>query len=224
MKHQRMGEQMRNRFSSLLSRRHAMATFGATLLITGAPLRLALASDTVAKFIEELGDKAIRQLAANGISNRERENRFRALLKENFDINRISRFVLGRYARKVTPEQMAEFTRLYMDIAVLTYAHLFASYAGQGFTIKREVGDPGDRYKMVMTEIKPGDGKPAVNLDWQVKVNEDSYAVVDIRVEGVSMAITQRAEYTAVLDKNGGDIQDLLAQLHAKLEKLRDRA
>lgn len=212
---------MGSRFYSPLSRRHVIATFGAALLITVPPPRLARAGGTVAKFIEELGDKAILQLAANGISDHERENRFRALLKESFDVDRISRFVLGRYARKATPEQMAEFAQLYEDIAVLTYAHLFASYAGQGFTVKREVGSPGDRYQMVMTEIQPGDGKPTVKLDWQVKVNGDSYAVVDIRVEGASMAITQRAEYTAVLDKNGGDIQDLLARLHAKLEKLR---
>ena len=98
---------------------------------------------------------------------------------------------------------------------------LFASYAGQGFTVKREVGDPGDRYKMVMTEIQPGDGKPPVKLDWQVKVNGDSYAVVDIRVEGASMAITQREEFTSVLEKNGGDIADLLDQLRTKVAKLR---
>lgn len=216
-----MGKQMCSKFYPPLSRRHAIATFGAALLITGLPRRLALAGGTVAKFIEELGDKAILQLAANGISDRERENRFRALLKESFDVDRISRFVLGRHVRKITPEQMAEFTQLYEDIAVLTYAHLFASYAGQGFTVKREVGSPGDRYQMVMTEIQPGDGKPAVKLDWQVKVNGNSYAVVDIRVEGASMAITQRAEYTAVLDKNGGDMADLLDKLRAKTEKLR---
>lgn len=212
---------MSNNFMSSLSRRRATAILGAAALAAGFAYRPALAGGTVAKFIEELGDKAILQLTDGGISNGERENRFRALLKESFDVTRISRFVLGRYARRTTKEQMAEFTRLYEDVAVLTYAHLFASYAGQGFTVKREIGDPGDRYKMVMTEIEPGDGKPSVKLDWQVKVNGDSYAVVDIRVEGASMAITQREEFTSVLDRNGGDIADLLTQLRTKVAKLR---
>jgi phospholipid transport system substrate-binding protein len=216
-----MESRLSSKFIPRLSRRRAIAVLGAVTLAAGFARHPALAGGTVAKFIEELGDKAILQLADAGISNGERESRFRTLLNDSFDVTRISRFVLGRYARKVTKEQMAEFTQLYEDVAVLTYAHLFASYAGQGFKIKREIGDPGDRYKMVMTEIQPGDGKPPVKLDWQVKVNGDSYAVVDIRVEGASMAITQRDEYTAVLDKNGGDIANLLGQLRAKVDKLR---
>ncbi|MBE9554850.1 MAG: ABC transporter substrate-binding protein [Proteobacteria bacterium] len=212
---------MSNEFMSGLSRRRAIAILGATALAAGSVRRPALAGGTVAKFIEELGDKAILQLADSGISSGERESRFRTLLRDSFDVTRISRFVLGRYVRKITKEEMAEFRQLYEDIAVLTYAHLFASYAGQGFKVKREVGDPSDRYKMVMTEIQPGDGKPPVLLDWQVKVNGDSYAVVDIRVEGASMAITQREEFTSVLERNGGDIADLLDQLRAKIAKLR---
>lgn len=217
-----MDNRMNNEFLSGLSRRRAIAVLGAMALAAGFARRPALAGGTVAKFIEELGDKAILQLADAGISDGERESRFRVLLRESFDVTRISRFVLGRYVRKATKKDMAEFTQLYEDIAVLTYAHLFASYAGQGFTVKREVGDPGDRYKMVMTEIQPGDGKPPVKLDWQVKVDGDSYAVVDIRVEGASMAITQRGEYTSVLEKNGGDIADLLSQLRTKVAKLRE--
>ena len=216
-----MGNRVISEIMPRLSRRRAIATLGATALAAGFARRPALAGGTVAKFIEELGDKAILQLADSGISSGERESRFRALLRESFDVTRISRFVLGRYSRGATREQMAEFIQLYEDVVVLTYAHLFASYAGQGFKVKREVGDPGDRYKLVLTEVEPGNGRPPIKLDWQVKVDGDSYAVVDIRVEGASMAITQREEYTAVLDKNGGDIADLLAQLRAKADKLR---
>lgn len=216
-----MENPMHRKMPAPLSRRHAVAVLGAALLAVCSDVRPARASGTVAQFIERLGDKAILQLADPAISDGEREKRFRALLGENFDVPRIGRFVLGRYVRQATKEEMAEFTKLYEDIAVLTYAHLFASYAGEGFKVKREVGDPGDRYKMVMTEVEPRDGKPPIKLDWQVKVNGDSYAVVDIRVEGASMAITQRAEYTAVLDRNGGDMADLLAQLRNKIAKLR---
>ena len=218
-----MASRKRSRAVRQLSRRHVIAAFGAAALAAGLPRRPALAGGTVANFIETLGDRAILQLADDGISDGERENRFRALLQDSFDVTRISRFVLGRYARKTSEAQMAEFRQLYEDVAVLTYAHLFASYAGQGFTVKREVGVPGDRYMLVLTEIQPGGSKPPVKLDWQVKVNGDSYAVVDIRVEGASMAITQREEFTSVLDRNGGDIDDLLAQLRAKVDKLHDK-
>lgn len=211
---------MNNKRFRVIARRDALALFGA-FAMGGLSVRPGMAGETVANFIRDLGDRAILQLGDPAISGREREERFRALLRESFDVNRICRFVLGRYARNISKEDLTEFKSLYEDIAVLTYAHLFASYAGQGFKVKREVGDPDDRYRMVLTEVQPGDGKPPIKLDWQIKVSGDSYAVVDIRVEGASMAITQREEYTAVLDKNGGDIADLLAQLRGKAEKLR---
>lgn len=215
-----MDREMNSRSGYLFTRRQAISAGGA-LLLAPALGRIALgATGTVAKFIEQLGDKAILQLGDPKISDDEREERFRTLLRENFDVPRITRFVLGRYARKVSDQQFAEFRKLYEDIAVLTYAHLFASYAGQSFKVKREVGDPGDRYKLVITEVVPGNGKPPVKLDWQVKVNGGNYSVVDIRVEGASMAITQREEFTAVLDRNGGDIGDLLTQLENRREKL----
>jgi len=216
-----MDSRTNSRVAPLLTRRRAVAAIGAAALAAGLARRPALASGTVASFIETLGDRAILQLAGDGISDGERESRFRTLMRDSFDVTRICRFVLGRYARKTSKQQMAEFILLYEDVAVLTYAHLFASYAGQGFEVKREVGASGDRYKLVMTEIHPGDNRPPVKLDWQVKVNGDSYAVVDIRVEGASMAITQRDEYTSVLDRNGGDIDDLLNKLRTKAEKLR---
>jgi phospholipid transport system substrate-binding protein len=202
-----------------IARRDALVLLSATAIFGALPGG-ALAARTVAQFIEELGDKAILQLSAADISPSERDRRFRALLDEYFDVPRITRFVLGRYARAATPLQMAEFTKLYEDIAVLTYAHLFASYSGQKFEVLREVGDPADRYRIVMTKVIPGDGKPPVKLDWQIMVKGNSYAVVDIRVEGASMAITQREEYTTLLDKNGGDIAALLKQLRAKVDQL----
>lgn len=212
---------MNNKSLQPVTRRDIITFFGAaTVLGIVGPLPTA-AAETVAQFIRNLGDKAILQLADPAISDNEREERFRKLLNANFDVTRICRFVLGRYVRNISKDEMAEFRRLYEDIAVLTYAHLFASYAGEGFKVKREIGDPGDRYKMVLTEIQPANGRPPIKLDWQIKIEGASYSVVDIRVEGASMAITQREEYTAVLDKNGGDIADLLAQLRNKIAKLR---
>lgn len=212
---------MNSNFLRPVSRRNIVAFLAVTIFSGFLFSTSALANKTVAEFVRNLGDKAILELADPAISDSERETRFRKLLDDNFDVPRICRFVLGRYARKVSTAEMAEFRKLYEDIAVLTYAHLFASYGGEGFKVKREVGDPGDRYKIVLSEIQPADGRPAVKLDWQIKVDGSAYSVVDIRVEGASMAITQREEYTAVLDKNGGDINDLLKQLRGKVEKLR---
>ena len=182
-----------------------------------------LATEPVGEFIETLGEKAVGMLTVDGIARQEREQRFRELLHEYFDVNRITRFALGKYARRIGEDEMARFAILFEDLAVLNYAHLFAAYSGQGFRVLRVTGAPGDRYRIVATEIQTPDGGAAIRLDWQVFTRGDSHAVVDIRVEGISMAIAQRDEFTSFLNNNNGDIEVFLAALSERVAALRER-
>lgn len=185
----------------------------------GDPAR---AGGSAATFIRMLGETAIRDLAPDGISEQQREKRFRELLLENFDVPRITRFALGRYARRVTREDMQKFASLYEDLMVLTHAHMFAAYAGQGFKVKKELGAPGERYVMVVSEVSNPDGTFAARLDWQVLVKRNGFAVVDIRVEGVSMAIAQRDDFTTFLDRHNGDMAVFLRELEDRIRRLRE--
>ena len=191
------------------------------LLIGVCSAAPASSAETAVAFIRGLGDTAIRELAPDDITPAQREAKFRELLRANFDLPRITRFVLGRYARRVSHTEMERFATLYEDIAVLTYAQLFAAYQGHVFAVNRQLGRPGDKYVMVISELKEASGAAAARLDWQLLVRPDGYSVVDVRVEGVSMAIAQRDDYTAFLDKNDGDIAALLAQLSRAIDKLR---
>jgi phospholipid transport system substrate-binding protein len=202
---------------------HILGAAAAGLLLTAAlaagPAR---AAETAVTFIRALGDTAIRELAPNNITPKQRETKFRELLHANFDLPRITRFVLGRYARRASDAEMAQFKTLYEDLAVLTYAQMFAAYAGHGFKVTKQLGQPGDKYVMVISELTEANGALAARLDWQLLVETTGYAVVDIRVEGVSMAIAQRDDFTAFLDKNKGDMSALLKELAGKVQKLRD--
>lgn len=216
--------------SEILSRLRHSALPGRFFPVAAAGLALAVivvagsarGAETAVDFIRRLGDTAIRELAPNDITPAQRETKFRELLHTNFDLPRISRFVLGRYARRVSAAELDQFKILYEDIAVLTYAQMFASYAGQVFSVNKQLGVPGDKYVMVVSELKEANGAQTARLDWQVLVDRSGYAVVDVRVEGVSMAIAQRDEYTAFLDKNNGDMAALLGKLADAVKKLRD--
>jgi len=190
------------------------------VLLAPAPAR---SIETAIAFIRTLGDTAIRELAPNDLTPAKREAKFRELLEANFDLPRITRFVLGRYARRASDADLEKFKTLYEDLAVLTYAQMFAAYAGQVFTVNKQLGAPGDKYVMVVSELTEANGTLTARLDWQVLVERSRYAVVDVRVEGVSMAIAQRDEFTAFLDKNNGDMSALLKELAGKVEKLRDQ-
>ena len=204
---------------------------GRRAVIYGAAAALALvalpppvrAGEPVTEFIERLADNAIQKLSGGDITAAQREERFRELLHENFDVIRISRFALGKYVRRIKPDQMKTFTALFEEMTVLTYADMFAAYSGQKFKVKKSVGAPGDRYAMVMSEIQMPNGGQPVRLDWQVHVAKDDYAVVDIRVEGVSMALAQRAEFTSFLDKNKGNMNVFLDALRERIEARRKK-
>lgn len=215
----RAPRQLSNR-SGLTGRSSLTAVALCLGLAAGAvPLR---AEETAISFIRTLGDTAIRELSADGITVKQREAKFRELFKRNFDVPRITRFALGRYARRVSKIELREFSVLYEDLAVLTYAGLFAAFGGRGFTVTKQLGAAGDKYVMVVSKVAEPDGALATRLDWQVLVRNSGFLVVDIRVEGVSMVIAQRDEYTAFLDKNKGDMSELLTELASKVRKLRE--
>lgn len=215
---------MRRRLISSGNRAAWARTAAASLLLVVtaalAPAPAA-AKEPVSEFVADLADEALRQLAPDGITAEERERRFRALLRAHFDLPRIARFVLGHHARQAGEDEMREFLTLYEDLMTLTYAKLFASYSGETFTVKRVVETRSGRYAMVMGEIGLPSGGEPIALDWQVLTEGQHHAVVDLRVEGVSMAITQRDEFNAVLDRPDGGVPGLLAELRNRIARLK---
>ncbi|MDA0661992.1 MAG: ABC transporter substrate-binding protein [Proteobacteria bacterium] len=174
-------------------------------------------------FVKELGDRAIQALTVKEISDAEREERFRTLLRDGFDVRKIGRFVLGRYVRSMSPDVVEEYNKLFEDLIVATYAARFAEYSGQTFEIKRVAAQGNDHDSIVMSEIRPTDGGPPIRVDWQVRSEEKESKIVDVRVEGVSMSLTQRDEFTAVIQKNGGNVDSLLEALRKKAANLKSR-
>lgn len=174
-------------------------------------------------FVKDLGDKAILLLTGKDISAAEREERFRDLLRQGFDVRRIGLFVLGRYARGASPKEIEEYNKLFEDLIVATYAARFAEYSGQQFIIKRVAKPQTHGDAIVMSEIQPTDGGPAIRVDWQVHEEAGGPKIVDVRVEGVSMSVTQREEFTAVIRKNGGSLGALLDVLREKTEGLKSK-
>ena len=204
-------------------RRRAVLHISAVFLAVALLPSPAAAGEPVGSFVKKLGVEAIESLVGDDLTAEQREQQFRKLLRKGFDVKRISRFTLGKYLRKVTPEELKAFSALFEDMMVLTYSGIFAAYSGQKLVVKKTVGAPSDRYAMVISEIRSSDGTLPVRLDWQVRVKNEHYAVVDIRVEGVSMAIAQRDEYTSFLGKNKGDMSLLLDKMRDRIAALRKK-
>lgn len=198
-------------------RRRLLATaamLAATALLPGSPVAQ---PSSFAAFIQRLGDDAIALLEQKGITPSEAENNVRRLLRTGFAVPQIGRFVMGRYWRDMSAAQRDQYLNLFEDYIVKTYASKLSLYAGVRFQVTGERPD-GDG-AVVNTEVRTPDGTP-LNVQWRMRTVQDQPQIIDVVIEGVSMALTQQSEFASVIRQNGGDIDALVNELRRKVEAL----
>ena len=168
------------------------------------------------KFIQTLANEAIQVLSTTKGSLQEREDKFRTLLRDDFAMEKIGRFVVGGYWRQMTPEQKKKYQKLFSEWVLRTYSVRLGGYSGEHFQVVR-TSNVGARDVIVHTRIEKsaGDG---FNANWRVRKVDGHYKIIDIYVEGVSMAVTQRSEFESVLRRNG--IDGLISTLQSRLNNL----
>ncbi|MBM3602885.1 MAG: hypothetical protein FJX22_03800, partial [Alphaproteobacteria bacterium] len=175
--------------------------------------------DTPEHFVSNLSQRAISSLTASGISDDEREARFRELFLSSFDDLTISRFVLSSYWRVATEAQRGAFRDLFREVLVRTYARRFAGYHGETLVVKgtKPLTQGGGS---VVSTVLNRNAEPPVEIDWRLSQGADGqYRVIDLVVEGVSMSVTQRNEYLAMIQRNGGNIDALITALQQRLNQ-----
>ncbi|HXE29331.1 MAG TPA: ABC transporter substrate-binding protein [Stellaceae bacterium] len=202
---------MRLRFPALFS-----AVALALALLCGQA-RAMQAADPSA-LISQLVTQAINVIVDKNEPEDRREAKFRSLLQSGFDIPRISRFVLGRYWNAATEDQRKQFSQLFEDWIVRTYSARFGQYSGEKIQVTGTRSE-GPTTTVVISQFVSPNGAPPAKVEWVVrKSGNDDYTVVDVSVEGVSMALTQRDEIAAVADRNGGTVDGLNRAMKEKIK------
>lgn len=193
------------------------------LMIVGMALALVLPAgaafaqkrdEAAVGFVQKMGDVALTELTGKNISAKEREARVRELLRKNFDVNAIGRFALGKHWNTANEAQRKEYLSLFEDMIVRTYAQRFGEYAGQQFKVSSAKAI-SDRDSIVSSQVVQKDGPP-VAVDWRVRNNGGNLKVIDVFIENVSMAITQRSDFDAVIQRGGGKVEALLESLRQR--------
>lgn len=191
---------------------------GSALALVLGPGRARAATDPqgAAAFVRQLGEQALAVLRGNAASLEQREASFRGLLRNGFELDFIGRFTLGRHARSLTPDQQADFREAFGEFILKTYARRLSAYSGEVFTVTG-AQPAGEHDALVSSRIDRPGGAPALMADWRVRNFSGAYKVVDVVVQGVSMALTQRQEFASVIGSSG--INGLIAQLRARADK-----
>lgn len=176
--------------------------------------------DGAIQFMQWLAGQAISVLRTTSGSLEQREAALRRLLAQGFDIDFIARFALGRHWRGASREQQRDYLDLFSEYTLATYSRRLGGYAGESF----EVGGArvtGKRDIVVSTRIQRPGGSP-IHAEWRIRVIDNHYKIIDVAVEGISMAVTQRAEFAAVVKRHGVD--GLLQALRARTDIFPARA
>ena len=162
--------------------------------------------------------------SAKGISNLSEDIREQAVLnlvRRNFDIPTVGKFVLGRYWRRATFKQKQEFLGVFELAAVRSFSPLLKDVPLDSFKIVRVEWSDSDRLEVfVFSTIKPKD--QIIKIRWRLwkAYSREAYKVMDITAEGVSLIVTLRSEYTTFIKRNGG-IDSLITELRRKADEKR---
>lgn len=198
-----------------------MRTIARSLIVLAMVLgvhRAAMAEvdvDGARQFIADLGRTAIETLTQPELSSAEREDQFKQLMNQSFDVPRIGNFVLGQYRRQASEEELRNFYDVFKDTMAATYVGQFEQLSTDDFSVDRAIPD-GDTGAIVTTSVRTSNGENA-RLDWLLRLSDSSFVVIDVAVEGVSIAQTLREEYASVLRQNGGTVSGLVEALRARL-------
>ncbi len=170
------------------------------------------------QFIQSLGDKAITIIGDKSLTEAQRTTRYRELLEGSFDLTSIGHFVLGRAWNTATPDQQQEFTKLFRELVINLYSDRLSLYAGETFHTK-SARPESERDITVNSEIQHPDGSAPSVIDWRVRTADGKLAVIDVVVQGVSQSVTQRQEYGAIIQRNGGNIEPLLDLMRQRVQQ-----
>ena len=133
------------------------------------------------RFVNDLGDRAIKILTQKETGPAVREKKFRKVLTTYFDVPNIARFSLGRHWRQASAEQKKDYVDLFSRYIARSYATKLGGYTGEKFKILSERNLSNKRDVLVNTRIERPSGPP-INVAWRVRNRKDSKAIIDVLV------------------------------------------
>jgi len=177
--------------------------------------------DPAIVFVDSLADTFIHKIFVKDKKESAKVDDFRTVFKDNCDIPFISKFVLGKAYKTASADERKAFQDAFTENVVLTWAGRFKEYAGQTIAVKGTRPAQSGQIYVDSTVISPNPNTKPIALIWRLKNNDGYYKIADLIVEGVSMVMTYRSEYAAILQNNGGSVAALADSLKAKNKTLK---
>ena len=165
-----------------------------------------------ADFVATVGQRVVEVLGAAELEPDQRSRHFRDIFVHALDLDTMGRRVLGRHWRNANSAQRDRYIELFRKYVVNLYAAQLVGYQGQTFTVLRQQR-LRKHESMVMAHLKRQTGQP-LTMNFRVRQANDQLKIIDVTIAGVSLIVTKRAEFDAIIRREG--LKGLMRRLDAK--------
>ncbi len=170
------------------------------------------------EFIQELINDAISQLSNKSIQQEEKIKFIENLAINNVDVKALSLYTLGELRKSTNKQKLEEYQLAFEKYFLKSLTSRLSDYSSSNFVVI-DSDQKSSNYTIVNSKVDPSNGSPEIKIDWRVYTkNPDKPLIRDLIVEGLSLARTQKEEFSSILNSNNNDIDTLISKLEEFLQ------
>jgi phospholipid transport system substrate-binding protein len=163
-------------------------------------------------FVQSTVNRAAKTLSGN-FTKEERIEKLKIIASETVDIKGIGNYTLGAYRKNMNDEQIEQYKVLFEQYFLKSFSSRLAEYSNPEIEVmsKKKINE---NYTMVLSVLVSTEKRPEVKIDWRVYTKDSKNPKIrDLIIEGLSLARTQKEEFSSIIQSNDGDINVLFATL-----------
>jgi phospholipid transport system substrate-binding protein len=163
-------------------------------------------------FVQSTVNRASQALN-NEYSKEEKIEKLKQIASETVDINGIGYYTLGAYRKSISKNEINQYEILFEQYFLKSFSSRLAEYSNPEIEVisKKELNK---NYTMVSSVLVGTEQRPKVKIDWRIYTkNPEKPLIRDLIIEGLSLARTQKEEFSSIIQSNNGDINALFSTL-----------
>ena len=163
-------------------------------------------------FVQSTVNRAAKTLGGN-LTKDERIEKLKKIASDTVDISGIGYYTLGAFRKNINDEQIEQYNVLFEQYFLKSFSSRLAEYSNPEIEVvsKKKINE---NYTMVSSILVSTNKRPEVKIDWRVYTkNPNNPKIRDLIIEGLSLARTQKEEFSSIIQSNDGDINALYTTL-----------
>jgi phospholipid transport system substrate-binding protein len=163
-------------------------------------------------FVQSTVNRAAKTLGGN-LSKEERVEKLKDIARDTVDISGIGFYSLGAYRKNATEDQINRYKAAFSKYFLKSFSSRLAEYSNPEIEVnsKKIINK---NYTIVSSTLAGTDSRPEVKIEWRVYTKDpDNLLIRDLIIEGLSLARTQKEEFSSIINSNDGNINALIENL-----------